>query len=158
MCPGPRLDAWSLVPSHSPWALVIPSRDRGESGVAILARERNGTVSLCLLPLGCFALESLEGKSEARAPQSCWHYPAAGDQGLGLQQGWCPGRETAVRWKVRAVRRGGKRRGSPFSGGAGAEPPGEEGPDHRCRVPVPGAGEAGREGRRARGAAQALSL
>ena len=140
MCPGPRPSgAWSLMPSHSPGLLSYPAVTAAKVGLPFLPGREAAFVSLCLLPLGCFALESLEGRSEARAPQSCWHYPLGpGDQGLGLQQGWVPRPETAVRWKVRGVeRREGKEPGQPFLEGTRSGPPGRKG---RPRLPRPRAG------------------
>ena len=144
MCPGPRPSgAWSLVPSHSPGLLSYPAVTAAKVGLPFLPGREAAFVSLCLLPLGCFALESLEGRSKARAPQSCWHYPLGpGDswpRGWGSSRaGGAQARDSAVRWKVRAGgRREGKEAGQPLLGGTRSWPPGRRG---RPPLPRPCAG------------------
>ena len=117
------------------WALVIPSRDRSEGGVAILAREGSGFCQFVFAPAWLLCFRVAGGKNKARAPQSRWHYPRPRPprglvaQALWLQQGWgWPARDSAVRWKVRGVgRREGKEPGQPLLERTRSGPPGRKG-------------------------------
>lgn len=51
--------------SHSPGLLSYPAVTAAKVGLPFLPGREAALVSLCLLPLGCFALESLGGGSEA---------------------------------------------------------------------------------------------
>lgn len=161
MCPGPRPSgAWSLMPSHSPGLLSYPAVTAAKVGLPFLPGREAAFVSLCLLPLGCFALESLEGRSKARVPQSCWHYPHSGPGRPGDSWPRGCGSSRAGGGQPETLRSGGKSgvwregkeksRGSPFQREQGAGRQAGRA-DHGCRVPVPAVGEEPRPGGRRAG-------